>query len=73
MSALDPTGAYCMAAGHASHGCPGSGPLHRELYSLGFGPSRIEPPSEQEIRSETFRDRALFLDEFHGRRKPGDW
>ncbi len=66
-SALDPTGTYCMAAGHARHGCPGSGPLHRELYALGFGISRVPGPSDAEIANETRADTELLRDEFHGR------
>lgn len=66
-SALDPSGTYCCAAGHARHGCPGSGPLHHELYALGYGISTVPGPSDAELRAETEADSELMADEWHGR------
>ena len=67
MSALDPSGTYCQANGHATFGCPGGGPQHIELYRLGFGVTKVPGPTDAELREETRADRDLMADQFHGR------
>ncbi len=72
MSALDPTGRYCMANGHARFQCPGDGSFHIELFRMGFGVSTVPGPSDAELREETLADTELMASEFHGRDLDGN-
>ncbi len=72
MSALDPTGRYCMASGHSQFQCPGDGSFHIMLFRQGFGVSRVPGPSDAELREETEADTELMASEFHGRDLDGN-